>query len=123
MKHTFRILYKLTLVCGLVSSALNADQTWTGQISDSLCGVNHAQMIGRRNKDLQTSSAEPDRDCTLTCIKQNAKYVFVIKSKVYKISNQDLEALKVHAGHTVRLTGDLRGDTITVSRIQMPESK
>jgi hypothetical protein len=29
----------------------------------------------------------------------------------------------MHAGHTVRLTGDMKGDTVTVSNITMPAKK
>ena len=64
------------------------------------------------HKDLKT-----DRDCTLACIKGGSKYVFVSDGKVYNISNQKLGALKVHAGETVQLTGTMKGDTVTVSKI------
>lgn len=90
-------------------SALAA--SWTGQISDSACGMSHAKMLAE-HKDLKT-----DRDCTLACIKGGSKYVFVSDGKVYDISNQKLGALKTHAGETVELTGTMKGDTITVSKI------
>ena len=65
-----------------------------------------------------------DRDCTLACVKEhNAKYVFVSDGKVYNVGNQDFAALQEHAGHTVRLTGEMSGDTITVSKIAMPGKK
>jgi len=90
-------------------SALAA--TWTGQISDSACGTTHAKMLAE-HKDLKT-----DKDCTLACIKGGSKYVFVSEGKVYNISNQKLAALKTHAGETVKVTGTMKGDTITVSKI------
>jgi hypothetical protein len=117
----FRNLWCIGLLAVACASA--ADQTWTGQISDSMCGASHAQMIARKNKELQTNSAAPETDCTLACVKEGAKYVFVVKGKVYKIANQTLAALQVHAGHTVLLTGDLAGDSITVSKIVMPAKK
>jgi hypothetical protein len=93
-------------------SALSAfAATWTGQISDSACGMSHAKMMAA-DKNLKT-----DRDCTLACIKAGSKYVFVSDGKVYNISNQKLAALKAHAGETVQLTGTMTGDTITVSKI------
>jgi hypothetical protein len=52
----------------------------------------------------------------------NAKYVFV-SGNVYNVGNQDFAALQEHAGHTVRLTGEMSGDTITVSKIAMPGKK
>jgi hypothetical protein len=63
-----------------------------------------------------------DRECTQACIKAGGKYVFVTGGKVYKIANQDDADLVTHAGHTVQLTGDMSGDTITVSKIVMPKS-
>jgi hypothetical protein len=47
----------------------------------------------------------------------------VSDGKVYKIANQDLALLQGHAGHTVQLTGDMKGDTITVSNITMGGKK
>jgi hypothetical protein len=60
----------------------------------------------------------------LACIKEhNAKYVFVRNGKVYNIDHQDFAALQEHAGHTVKLSGEMKGDTITVSKIVMPPRK
>jgi hypothetical protein len=63
------------------------------------------------------------RDCTLACVKNGAKYVFVRSGKVYNIDNQDYSGLQEHAGHSVRLTGEMKGDTITVSKIDMSGKK
>ena len=82
------------------------------------------QMIAGRYKDLRTSSGAPARECTLACVKNGGKYVFVMKGKVYKIANQNLAALPLNAGNSsVQLTGDIQGDTITVSEITVPEKK
>jgi hypothetical protein len=57
----------------------------------------------------------------LACVKEhNAKYVFVSGDKMYNVSNQDFAALQEHAGHTVKLTGAMSGDSMTVSKIAMP---
>jgi hypothetical protein len=82
-----------------------------------MCGASHAKMMAE-HKDAKT-----DRDCTLACVKGGGKYVFVSSGKVYNIENQDLALLQDHAGHTVRLTGEMKGDTITVSKIVMPGKK
>ncbi len=120
MKHISRILWCMGLLGGLASLVLAADQTWTGEISDSLCGDSHDKMIAQKYKELKTTSGAPARDCTLACIKAGGKYVFVTKGKVYKISNQNLAALQVHAGEAVVLTGDMQGNTIKVSSIAKP---
>ncbi|MDQ2840911.1 MAG: hypothetical protein M3Y72_07725 [Acidobacteriota bacterium] len=59
-----------------------------------------------------------DHDCILNCIKGGAKYVFVVKGKSYEVKNQDFSDLEKHAGHTVKVSGDLSSDgsSITVTR-------
>ena len=96
-----------------VGAAVAADQTWTGKISDSMCGATH-------KAGAEHGAKMSDRDCTLACVKHGGKYVFVQGGKVYQIANQDYAGLEEHAGHTVKLTGDMKGDTITVSNITMP---
>src|SRR5213595_2497112 len=85
--------------------------SWTGQIADSACGMSHAKMLAE-HKDLKT-----DRDCTLACIKAGSKFVFVSDGKVFNIANQKLAALKTNAGETVEVTGTMKGDTVTVSKV------
>jgi len=53
----------------------------------------------------------------------NAKHVFVSGGRVYNLGNQAFGPLQEHAGHTVKLTGEMSGDTITVSNIAMPAKK
>jgi len=97
--------------------AAAAEQTWTGKISDSMCGATHKKMAEHGTAKMS------DRDCTLACVKGGGKYVFVSGGKVYNVSNQDFGSLQEHAGHTVRLSGEMKGDTITVSKIEMPGQK
>ena len=95
-----------------------ADRMWTGKISDSMCGAKHNTSAEHAGKKMS------DRECTLACVKEhNAKYVFVNGGKVYNVANQDFAALQEHAGHTVEFTGEMTGDTITVSKIAMPAKK
>src|SRR4029079_9241249 len=62
-----------------------------------------------------------DRECVEGCVKGGEKYVFIgDKDKVYNIANQDLAALKTHAGHEVEITGTMKGDTVTIEKITMP---
>jgi hypothetical protein len=44
----------------------------------------------------------------------------VSDGKVLQIANQDNKDLATHAGHTVKLTGELKGASITVSKVEMP---
>jgi hypothetical protein len=93
-------------------SAFGAEKTWVGKISDSKCGAKH--MTSGEHGAKMT-----DRECAEACVKGGAKYVFVRKGKVYNIENQENAALAEHAGHTVKLTGEMTGDTIKVSNIVM----
>jgi hypothetical protein len=101
------------VVGGLLATApvLAAEQTWTGQISDSMCGVKH--MSAEHGKNPLS-----DRDCAQACVQKSARYVLVVNGTIYKLMNRDAD-LKAHAGQTVNLTGDLTGETIRVANIDM----
>lgn len=91
-----------------------AQKTWTGQITDSMCGTDHSAMANGGKK------VDP-HDCTLVCTKGGAKFALLSDGKVLGISNQNFADLTKHAGHTVTVTGDLGSDgkTITVSKLEM----
>ncbi len=102
---------KVVLITALLSlPGFAAQKTWTGQITDSMCGASHAGM-GDMGKN--------PKECIAACAKGGAKYAFVADGKVYGIANQTLTGLKNPDGKTVRLTGDLASDgkTIMVSEI------
>src|SRR5438876_10732491 len=88
------------------------EQTWTGQISDSACGKKHEEAA-------EGNGVMPDRECTQACVRGGSKYVLVVDGKVLQIANQDNKDLATHAGHAVRVTGELKGTAITVSKIDM----
>ena len=98
------------LVVSFAAPALAADQTWTGMIGDSKCGANHKAMQ-EHNANLTDSA------CTEGCIKSGAEYILSSGGKVYKLENQKDPALAENAGKTVMVTGTLKGNTITASRI------
>ena len=94
-----------------------ADKTWNGTISDNMCGMKHPG--GEHDGKKMT-----DADCTKACVEgHGAKYVFVSGGKTYKIANQDFAGLKDHAGHKVVLSGEMKDDSVTVSKIEMPAAK
>ena len=96
----------------LGAAPLPADQTLTGQISDSACNRKH-------ESGAENVPTPPEHDCTLDCVRGGSKFVLVTETKVYQIANQDLADLKTHAGHKVKMTGELKGDSMTVSKIEM----
>ena len=103
MKLRFGVAVAAALFAG--STAMAADGTWTGYISDSKCGVKGAN--------------DGARDCTVKCVKEGAKYVFVndADKKVYAIDAQDKVA--AHAGHHVTVKGSVDGETLKLSSIGM----
>ncbi len=80
-------------------------KTFTGEISDSMCGLKHVMPGGAK-------------DCTEQCVKGGSKYVLAdsAHSKVYELSNQ--EKPKAFAGQKVKVTGTLKGKVIEVASIE-----
>jgi hypothetical protein len=110
---------KKTLACLAAAAVMYAAPAladeWKGKISDSMCGATHAD--GEHGTKKTT-----DRACVEGCVKGGSKYVFVGDDgkKVFKVANQDFAGLKTHAGHNVTVTGTLKDDTVTISKIEMP---
>jgi hypothetical protein len=100
------------LLIATPSFPLAAEQTWSGKISDSACGAKHEEAA-------EGQGVMADRDCTQACIRGGSKYVLVVDGKVFQIANQDNKDLAVHAGHAVKITGELTGNAITVAKIEM----
>jgi hypothetical protein len=93
---------------GQVGSA-GAPQNWTGTISDNRCGGDHGGEVD-------------EHECTLRCVKTGDKFVLVTDygKKVWPIANQDFAALPDRAGQTVKVTGELKGDAIVISKLEKP---
>lgn len=109
-----RLMMVATITLCAASGAFAADGTWTGKISDSKCGLSHQAMIEHGGGKMT------DAQCTEACVKAGATYVFTSAGKVYTLVNQDDKDIAVNAGKTVRLTGEMTGTAITVSKITMP---
>jgi len=98
------------------SPALAAEsKTMTGKLSDARCNGTHKPAE-------HGSQQDSDHECTTKCVEGGQKMVFVSGGKTYTIANQDFADLKAHGGHTVALTGEMKGESITVSKIEMPKT-
>ena len=106
------LLLSIALFVAASAIPLAAEQTWTGKIADSACGAKHEEAA-------EGQGVMADRECTQACVRGGSKYVLVVDGKVMQIANQDNKDLATHAGHTVKLTGELKGTAITVSKIEM----
>ena len=82
--------------------ALGADQSWTGVISDSNCGLKHSK------------ASDEAAACVAKCVSGGASYVLVSGGKLYKLDPQNKISPEL-AGRAVKVTGNLKGNTITVS--------
>lgn len=95
----------LTLTAALVLSAFAAPTTVTGILTDDMCTKKH-MMPGK-----------PNADCVRECIKHGAKYVVVSGGKVLEV-NGNQEKFSEFAGKKVKLTGEAKGKTFSVSSIE-----
>jgi hypothetical protein len=100
-------IFAMTVASGPLAAA---PASWTGQISDAMCHGVH--------------QIDP-KTCVDKCIKGGEKYVLVVQdkdaSKVYAISNQKFADLAKFAGQTAVVTGDMKDDSITVTKIAAPK--
>lgn len=106
-KITLALVVAVMCGFGLVNLAVAAGQTFTGEVSDSMCGAKHA-MAGDKAA------------CTRACIKKGSSYALVVGDKVYNLKTDDKKALAELdklAGENAKVTGTAEGDTITVSKV------
>ncbi|HTT24433.1 MAG TPA: hypothetical protein VMG82_36265 [Candidatus Sulfotelmatobacter sp.] len=101
------LLLSLLMIVGLaVSSAFAAGKTYTGTVSDAMCGAKH-----------MGSAAE----CTRGCVKKGSKYALVVGDKVYTLETSDQAALATldkQAGAKATVTGTEKDNTITVTSVK-----
>jgi hypothetical protein len=121
MKNTVAVVVLLLAVGGRHSFGQSQrDRTFTGLITDSMCAHSHDANIEHARENSGRTMTE--KECTVGCVaRRGQKYVFVADGRVYQISNQTLGALATYAAETVKLTGRLAGNTITVSTISPVE--
>ena len=101
MKAKFAAGLALTFCMAVL--ALGTDGSWTGYISDSVCGVKGAN--------------EKHADCATKCVKEKgAKYVFVNDAD-HNVDAQ--EKVAAHAGHHVTVKGSVEGDNLKLSSLEM----
>jgi hypothetical protein len=97
----------LTVSLTVSSAFAAAGKTFTGTVSDSMCGAKHAM-------------AGDDAGCTRACISKGSKYALVVGDKVYTLDTNDkdaLAALDKQAGAKVTVTGTDKDNTITVKSV------
>jgi len=91
-----------------VSSALGAGktQTFTGEVSDSMCGAKH--MMASKST------------CTRVCVGKGSNYALVVGDNIYTLHTEAktvLDELDKLAGERASVTGVANGETIEVSKV------
>jgi hypothetical protein len=81
-----------------------APKTFTGVVTDSMCGKDHAMM-----------NVKPDSKCVTECVKSGSKYALIVGDDVYELSDQ--KAPEKFAAQKVNVKGTLNGKTIQVQSI------
>jgi hypothetical protein len=96
----------LALASLTISSFAASGKTFTGTVSDSMCGAKHMGEAAA---------------CTRACVNKGSKYALVVGDKVYTLDATDkaaLETLDKQAGEKATVTGTEKDNTITVSSVK-----
>jgi len=103
------LLMTLVMAAGLTVSAFAKDKTYTGTVSDAMCGAKHMGDAA---------------SCTRGCVSKGSKYALVVGDKVYTLETSDKDALATldkQAGAKATVMGTEKGNTITVSSVKVAE--
>ena len=100
-------LLSLTFALAGALGAVDAPRTFTGVITDTLCGASHAMM-----------KAQSDAACITLCVKWSGQYALFDGQSVWKLSDQKTPAK--FAAQRVKVVGtyDEKTKTIKASSIE-----
>ena len=92
------------MVSAGLSFAAAPPKTFTGVITDAMCGKDHSMM-----------GVKPDSKCVTDCVKQGSKYALAVGDDIYELSDQ--KTPEKFAAQKVKVTGTLDGKIIQVQSI------
>ena len=98
----------LTVGLSAVPAIAADSQTFTGKVTDSMCGAHHQEGI-------------PPAECVRACVKHGAHYALVVGDKVYTLdtTNQSqMDELNKLAWENASVKGTASGDTISVTSVR-----
>jgi|SRR5499427_9031290 len=99
-------LLTVVVASGLtLSSAFAAEKTFTGTVSDAMCGAKHMGDAA---------------SCTRACVGKGSKYALVVGDKVYTLETSDksaLDTLDKQAGSKATVSGTEKDNMIEVSKV------
>ena len=88
--------------------AAGSTQTFTGQVSDAMCGAKHME------------GGIAPAACVRACVQKGTKYALVVGDKVYALDTSDqsaLDNLSKLAWEEAKVTGTANGETISVKSV------
>jgi hypothetical protein len=88
--------------------AADSAQTFTGRVSDAMCGAKHME------------GGIAPAACVRVCVQKGAKYALVVGDKAYILDTSDkaaLDELNKLAWEQAKVTGTANGDTISVKSV------
>ena len=88
--------------------AAGSTQTFTGQVSDAMCGAKHME------------GGIAPAACVRACVQKGTKYALVVGDKVYALDTSDqaaLDNLNKLAWEEAKVTGTATGETISVKSV------
>jgi hypothetical protein len=96
----------LVIIALLTMRTFAAPQTFTGTITDTMCGKKHM------------SPGKSDADCTRDCMKSKGDWTYglVVGNSVYRLTG-DNKQFATFAGQSVTVAGEFAGTTIAVKTI------
>ncbi|HEY9139535.1 MAG TPA: hypothetical protein VIN93_01500 [Bryobacteraceae bacterium] len=96
----------IVMIFASAALMLAADQTFTGTVTDDMCGGSH--------KDMNMGT---DEKCVIECVRGGAKYALWDGKQTYVLSDQAGAAKFAAKRVTVKGTLDAKAKTIQVSSI------
>jgi|SRR5580698_1722966 hypothetical protein len=97
-----------TGVAFVTGVAADSTQTFTGKVSDAMCGAKH------------TEGSLAPAACVRACVQKGANYALVVGDKVFTLKTSDkaaLDELNKLAWEQANVTGTASGDTISVKSV------
>lgn len=104
MNNSSKAAAVFTMVLVGAVAAFAQQQTFTGTLTDSMCGTAHMA------KD------KTPAECTRMCVKVGMKYALTADKKLYTLEGHEVELAKL-AGQKVIAKGNLKGETVTVESV------
>lgn len=101
-------LLTLFVVVGMSALTFAKDSSFTGTVSDAMCGAKHA-MPG------------DDASCTRACVGKGSKFALVVGDKVYTLDTSDKAALATldkQAGAKATVVGSEKDGVIAVKSVK-----